>query len=57
MTTDLVRIAWHCLVMTTAREHHGGMATELDWLGPAEELTVEHLERIPDDGLRYGEFG
>ncbi|MGH3708242.1 MAG: Uma2 family endonuclease [Pseudonocardiaceae bacterium] len=39
--------------MTTAREHHGGMATGLDGFGPAGEFTVEDLERMPDDGLRY----
>ncbi|MGH3826987.1 MAG: Uma2 family endonuclease [Pseudonocardiaceae bacterium] len=39
--------------MTTARGHHGGMATGLDGFGPAGEFTVEDLERLPDDGLRY----
>lgn len=39
--------------MTTAREHHGGMATGLDGFGSAGEFTVEDLERIPDDGFRY----
>ncbi|MGH3899027.1 MAG: Uma2 family endonuclease [Pseudonocardiaceae bacterium] len=29
------------------------MATGLDGFGPAEEFTVEDLERMPDDGLRY----
>ncbi|MGH3693388.1 MAG: Uma2 family endonuclease [Pseudonocardiaceae bacterium] len=29
------------------------MATGLDGFGPAGEFTVEDLERIPDDGLRY----
>ncbi len=29
------------------------MATGLDGFGPAGEFTVEDLERMPDDGLRY----
>lgn len=39
--------------MTTARGNHGGMDSGLDGLGSAGEFTVEDLERIPDDGLRY----
>lgn len=39
--------------MTTARGHHGGMATGFDDFGSTGEFTVEDLGRMPDDGLRY----
>ncbi|MGB8962426.1 MAG: hypothetical protein WCC38_10780 [Pseudonocardiaceae bacterium] len=39
--------------MTTARGHHGQMATGLDRFGAAGEFAVEDLERMPDDGYRY----